>query len=323
MTPRIFSRTACRDDLEVFISRLTIDMVETYGKCRHMADMRGLALPERSAVVSIINSLANILYPGFYSREGLEDGKIKPFYISVVLDQLLHQLTEQISCALCHDSGRLTDETEGIAFGKAKSFLKQLPKLALLLEEDVKAAYDGDPAAKSYQEIVFCYPGVEAVTIYRMAHELVLLDVPMVPRMMTEYAHTRTGVDIHPGATIGRGFFIDHGTGVVIGETCFIGNSVKLYQGVTLGALSFPKDDHGQIVRGKKRHPTLEDNVVVYANATILGGDTIIGKDSIVGSNVWLTQTVPPSTLVTLEKPSLRFKGPGDSFIPPVPTQKK
>src|SRR6185436_15384897 len=167
-----------------------------------------------------------------------------------------------------------------------------------------QAAYEGDPAAKSYHEIIFSYPGVEAVSVYRIAHELLLLGVPLIPRMMTEHAHSKTGIDIHPGARIGPGFFIDHGTGVVIGETCDIGTNVKLYQGVTLGALSFPRDTAGNIIRGMKRHPTLEDEVVVYANATILGGDTVIG------SNVWLTHSVPPDTAVMLEKPNLRFRGP-------------
>src|SRR5438552_5804750 len=192
---------------------------------------------------------------------------------------------------------------------KAVDFLRRLPDVRYLLEKDVESSFLGDPAAKSHHEIVFCYPGLEAVTVYRVAHELFLQGVPLIPRMMTEWAHSKTGIDIHPGARIGPGFFIDHGTGVVIGETCDIGTNVKLYQGVTLGALSFPRDADGQIIRGKKRHPTLEDEVVVYANATILGGDTVIGKGSVIGSNVWLTNSVPPSTQVVIEKPSLRVRG--------------
>jgi serine O-acetyltransferase len=178
------------------------------------------------------------------------------------------------------------------------------------LELDVQAAFEGDPAAKSQHEIIFCYPGLEAVSVYRIAHELLLLGVPLIPRMMTERAHTKTGIDIHPGARIKPGFFIDHGTGVVIGETCDIGSNVKLYQGVTLGALSFPRDAAGNVIRGMKRHPTLEDDVVVYANATILGGDTVIGTNAVIGSNVWLTHSVPAGTVVSLEKPSLRIRGP-------------
>ena len=184
-----------------------------------------------------------------------------------------------------------------------------------MLAEDVQAAFDGDPAAKSLDEIIFCYPGLAAITIYRLAHELHRLDVPLIPRMMTEYAHGKTGIDIHPGATIGRRFFIDHGTGVVIGETTDIGDNVKLYQGVTLGALSFPRDETtGQIVRDTKRHPTLEDDVVIYANATILGGETVIGHHSVIGSSAWITRSVAPYTIVTIENPRLRYREANDGL---------
>lgn len=196
--------------------------------------------------------------------------------------------------------------------------MESLPALREVLEADVAAAFEGDPAAHSCQEVIFCYPGLHAVAIFRLAHELLNLGVSIIPRMMTELAHSRTGIDLHPGATIGPGFFIDHGTGVVVGETCIIGNQVKLYQGVTLGALSFPRDAEGNIIRGRKRHPTLENDVVVYANATILGGDTVVGHHAVIGSSVWLTQSVAPHTVVTLEKPSLRMRGvsrsDGDEF---------
>jgi serine O-acetyltransferase len=183
-----------------------------------------------------------------------------------------------------------------------------LPEIRALLADDVQAAYDGDPAAGSLDEIIFSYPGVEAVTVQRLAHQLHLLGVPIIPRMLTEWAHSRTGIDIHPGANIGSSFFIDHGTGVVIGETCDIGAHVKLYQGVTLGAHSFPKDAHGNLIRGTKRHPTIENGVVIYANATILGGDTVVGAHSVIGASVSLSKSVPPNTVVTLERPSLRFR---------------
>ena len=173
---------------------------------------------------------------------------------------------------------------------------------------DVQAAYDGDPACRNIDEVIFCYPGLEAITVFRLAHELHLLGVPFIPRMMTEWAHMTTGIDIHPGAHIGTYFFIDHGTGVVIGETCEIGKYVKVYQGVTLGALSFATDSDGDLVRGEKRHPTIEDRVVIYANATVLGGNTTVGHHSVVGSNVWLTKTVQPYTTVTIEKPELRIR---------------
>ena len=201
-------------------------------------------------------------------------------------------------------------DCEAFAQQKTIELLKRLPDISMVLEQDVQAPFEGDPAAKNYHEVIFCYPGLEAVSIYRIAHELLLLGVPLIPRMMTEHAHAKTGVDIHPGARIGPGFFIDHGTGVVIGETCDIGTNVKLYQGVTLGALSFPRDAAGNIIRGMKRHPTLENDVVVYANATILGGDTVVGHHAVIGSSVWLTQSVGPNTVVSLEKPSLRIKAP-------------
>jgi serine O-acetyltransferase len=173
---------------------------------------------------------------------------------------------------------------------------------------DVDAAYAGDPACKSLDEVIFCYPGLEAVTVYRLAHLLHELQIPLIPRMMTEWAHGRTGIDIHPGAKIGTHFFIDHGTGVVIGETCEIGEWVKLYQGVTLGALSFRTDAEGNLIRDAKRHPTIEDRVVIYANATVLGGETRIGHDAVIGSSVWLTRSVPPRTTVTLDNPNLRIR---------------
>ena len=213
---------------------------------------------------------------------------------------------------MCHEDR----DFEALGQAKAIQFLERIPDVRRMLAMDVQAAYDGDPAVKNSDEIVFCYPGLEAVTIYRLAHELHVLGIPFIPRMMTEWAHSRTGIDIHPGATIGQHFFIDHGTGVVIGETCEIGNHVKLYQGVTLGALSFPTDGDGNLVRGMKRHPTIEDHVVIYANATILGGRTTIGHHSVIGSNVWLTRSVEPHTTVVLEKPKLQMRAEHDILQP-------
>jgi serine O-acetyltransferase len=205
----------------------------------------------------------------------------------------------------CSEEG----DFEALGQAKAVQFLEQIPDLRKVLATDVQAAFDGDPAVRTLDEIIFCYPGLEAVTIHRLAHLLHRLEVPLIPRIMAEWAHSRTGIDIHPGATIGDHFFIDHGTGVVIGETCEIGSHVKLYQGVTLGALSFQTDGEGNLVRGTKRHPTIEDRVVIYANATVLGGATRIGHDSVIGSNVWLTRSVDPHTTVVLEKPKLRMRG--------------
>jgi serine O-acetyltransferase len=271
-------------------------------------------------VDDILTDLMDVLYPGYWRRQNLHLGNVE-YHVGDLIDRLHDKLIQQITRALRHEqdcSGEMMNvDLEAVAQQKAIELLKKLPEIRMVLEQDVQAAFEGDPAAKSYHEVIFCYPGLEAVTVYRIAHEMLLLGVPLIPRMMTEYAHSRTGVDIHPGARIGPGFFIDHGTGVVLGETCDIGTNVKLYQGVTLGALSFPRDAAGNIIRGMKRHPTLENDVVVYANATILGGDTVIGHHAVIGSSVWLTQSVAPHTVVSMDKPSLRMKGPApQDFVP-------
>jgi serine O-acetyltransferase len=288
-------------------------ILATYTECSRTNHLGHSPLPSREAIIDILDDFMDLLYPGYVRRQNLHIGNVE-YHIGDLIDSLHDKLTSQIARALRHEhdparSGELPD-FEALAQHKTIELLTRVPALRGQLEQDVKAAFEGDPAAKSYHEIIFCYPGLEAVTVYRIAHELLLLGVPLIPRMMTESAHAKTGIDIHPGARIGPRFFIDHGTGVVIGETCDIGRHVKLYQGVTLGALSFPRDEAGKIIRGKKRHPTLEDDVVVYANATILGGDTVVGQGAVIGSSVWLTHGVDPYTLVSLEKPSLRIKGP-------------
>jgi serine O-acetyltransferase len=293
------------------LPEITEALVATYTECRHINHLGHRPLPSREAIVEILTDLLDILYPGFVRRQNLHMGNVE-YHVGDIIDGLHDKLTQQIARVLRHeDEGRQPGtDFEALAQQKAIGLLRKLPDVRSLLEQDVEAAFLGDPAAKSHHEIIFCYPGLEAITIYRLAHELTLLGVPLIPRMMTEHAHSKTGIDIHPGARIGPGFFIDHGTGVVIGETCDIGRNVKLYQGVTLGALSFPRDAAGNIIRGMKRHPTLEDDVVIYANATILGGDTVIGHHAVIGSNVWLTQGVEPYTVVSLEKPQLRIKSP-------------
>jgi serine O-acetyltransferase len=316
--------------LKEALPEITEAVVATYTECRHINHLGHRPLPSRDAVIDILADLFDILYPGFYRRQNLHIGNVE-YHVGDLIDGLHDKLTQQIMRAMRHEAEcalrsaaageRRPDadaafplpqsvDFEALAQQKAVELLRKLPDLRVMLERDVQAAYVGDPAAKGVHEIIFCYPGLEAVTVYRIAHELLLLGVPLVPRMMAEYAHMRTGIDIHPGARIGHSFFIDHGTGVVVGETCDIGNHVKLYQGVTLGALSFPRDAAGNIIRGMKRHPTLEDEVVVYANATILGGDTVIGHHAVIGSNVWLTRGVEPYTVVSLEKPQLRIRGP-------------
>jgi serine O-acetyltransferase len=293
------------------LTEITDALVATYTECNHISHLGHKPLPSREAIADILADLLDILYPGYVRRQNLHLGNVE-YHVGDVIDGLHDKLTQQIVRALRHecDDRNAEPDLEALAQQKTIGLMRRLPSIRALLELDVESAFLGDPAAKSHHEIIFCYPGLEAVTVYRLAHELVLLGVPLIPRMMTEYAHSKTGIDIHPGARIGPGFFIDHGTGVVIGETCDIGRNVKLYQGVTLGALSFPRDAAGNIIRGKKRHPTLEDEVVVYANATILGGDSVIGHHAVIGSNVWLTQGVEPYTVVMLEKPQLRIKSP-------------
>ncbi len=294
------------------LPQLTEQIVRTYDEVGTINHLGHCPLPSYDVVISICEDLKEILYPGFRRREGLHRGNVM-YHVGDLIDGLHDKLTIQICRALRHEAGSPCDPNEEHDFeamgqAKALSFLGKLPELRATLAKDVQAAYDGDPACKSLDEVIFCYPGLEAVSVYRLAHILYELEIPFIPRMMTEWAHRRTGIDIHPGATIGEYFFIDHGTGVVIGETCEIGRHVKLYQGVTLGALSFPTDGDGNVVRGHKRHPTIEDGVVVYAQATILGGRTVIGTEAVIASNVWLTRSVAPRTTVLLEKPKLRME---------------
>ncbi|HQU43306.1 MAG: serine acetyltransferase [Planctomycetia bacterium 21-64-5] len=302
------------------LPELTRRIVETYSQVGTINHLAHCPLPNYEVVIEITESLKEILYPGYRRREGLHFGNVL-YHVGDLIDGLHDKLTVQIGRALRHEANGSTCREEDVDFealgqAKAMQFLEQLPELRHLLALDARAAYEGDPAVKCPDEVVFCYPGLEAVTVYRLAHLLWDLEVPLVPRMMTEWAHSKTGIDIHPGARIGRHFFIDHGTGVVIGETCEIGDRVKLYQGVTLGALSFPTDGDGQLIRGTKRHPTIEDRVVIYANATVLGGNTVIGHDSVIGSNVWLTRSIGPRTTVVLEKPKLRMRAESDELEP-------
>jgi len=293
---------------------LTERIVKTYQDIGTIHHLGHCALPKYEVIVSLIEDLKDIIYPGYHRREGLHLGNIT-YHVGDVIDGLHDQLTTQIARALRHENRVdqqldpcIESDVDFEAKGQAMAiaFLERIPELRSVLATDVQAAYDGDPACRSLEEVIFCYPGLEAVTIFRLAHELLKLGVPFIPRMMTEWAHQTTGIDIHPGATIDDYFFIDHGTGVVIGETCKIGKRVKLYQGVTLGALSFDTDSDGNLVRGVKRHPTLEDRVVIYANATVLGGKTVIGHDAVIGSSVWLTRSVDPHMTVVLEKLGLR-----------------
>jgi serine O-acetyltransferase len=298
------------------LPELTDRVVASYEETDTTHHLGHCPLPSSEAIIEIAQDVKEILFPGYRRRQNLHMGNVV-FHVGDLIDGLHDKLTTHIARALSHawdiEKGLECQKKRHIDFEargqeKAIAFLETLPELRRMLATDVQAAYDGDPAASCRDEIIFCYPGLEAVTVHRMAHELSRLGVPLIPRMLTEWAHSRTGIDIHPGANIGPSFFIDHGTGVVIGETCDIAANVKLYQGVTLGALSFPKDENGNVIRGTKRHPTIEENVVIYANATILGGETVIGRNSVIGASVSLNKSVPPNTIVTIEKPTLRFR---------------
>ncbi len=279
-------------------------------------------LPSRPEIIAIIEKLRQIIYPGYFGPPGLTSDNLKPRLADMVRD-VSNQLYEQVRCCLRYRKQIANGESDSQAckdcdrdaaeiLGK---FLDRLPSVRALLATDVQAAFDSDPAATSTDETIFCYPGLLAITVQRLAHEFYLLDVPLLPRIMTEWSHGITGIDIHPGAELGESFFIDHGTGVVIGETTRIGKNVKVYQGVTLGALA---PHFGQRLRGQKRHPTIEDDVTIYSNATILGGDTVIGKGSVIGGNVFITTSVPANNQVIADPPKLTYrqrgkKGRGDT----------
>ncbi|MBI4581800.1 MAG: serine acetyltransferase [Planctomycetes bacterium] len=288
-------------------------VVESYFSDERTRHIDRAYLPSRAEVVQIIELLLELGYPGYYGRQGLNRHNVR-FHVGELLPRLGEKLFDQIYQALCYqqETNGQTKPGQSPCDAKAReltmAFLEKIPAIREQLAGDVQAAYDGDPAAVNTDEVVLAYPGVLAVTVYRFAHELHLMGVPLIPRTMTEWAHQMTGVDIHPGARIGRNFFIDHATGVVIGETSEIGSNVKLYQGVTLGALSFPKDERGRLIRGHKRHPTLKDRVTLYANATVLGGETVLGENSMVGASVFLTSSIPDNAMVRLKDPELRIR---------------
>ncbi len=275
----------------------------------------GVALiPSRDEVVRIIKVLQDIIFPGYFGKQELSQATLE-FHLGNEIMNVHELLAIQISKSIRHECRRedsLCKHCINTGREEAVIFVESLPRLRHMLSLDVQAHYDGDPAAKGYDEIVFCYPGLFAIAVYRIAHELHARNIPLIPRIMAEYAHAATGIDIHPGATIGSSFFIDHGTGVVVGETTEIGDRVRIYQGVTLGALTVPRESEGGTsLRGRKRHPTIGDDVTIYAHATILGGDTVIGPRCIIGGNVWLTSSVPPDTTVLLDKPSYIIRGMG------------
>jgi serine O-acetyltransferase len=260
-----------------------------------------IAMPSLDSLKEIVELIREVMFPGYFGNSGIVVENMT-YYIGVNIDKIFNLLSEQIKRGFCFNVCdkpiKNCFECEETAKKIAKEFITRLPVIRELLSTDVKAAYDGDPAAKSYGEVIFCYPGIRAITNYRIAHELLKLQVPLIPRIITELAHSETGIDIHPGAKISDHFAIDHGTGIVIGETCIIGSHVKLYKGITLGAKSFDLDENGNPIKGIDRHPIIEDNVVIYSDATILGRITI-GKNSIIGANIWITNDVPPNSKIT------------------------
>jgi serine O-acetyltransferase len=300
-----------RHPLSDKLREITHGLVETYDSCEiHAQNIDpDLRLPSREAAKSILEKLFAVFYPGYHGVQHLTQENVA-FHVGAILDDVAEELSEQVYQAFYFDCKVRGEECESCAAkteNVVERFFSSLPEVRRCLTYDVQAAYDGDPAASNLAEIIFAYPGLRAITVYRVAHELNVLDVPLLPRIMTEWAHSETGIDIHPGARIGKSFFIDHGTGVVIGETTDIGEGVKIYQGVTLGALSFPKDERGKIIRGAKRHPTIEDGVVLYAGATILGGNTVIGEGAVIGGNTWVIESVPPHTKVLNETRTTRI----------------
>jgi serine O-acetyltransferase len=277
-----------------------------------MQHLDRVLLPTRDVIIEAIKLLRQVVYPGYFGKQGLTAENVK-FRIGELIVELSEMLYEQVRCCLRYREklpgadtrGAQCEECDREATSIVANFLDRIPTIREILASDLEASFDGDPAAQSTDETIFCYPGLFAIFVQRLAHEFYQAKVPLLPRIMTEYAHSLTGIDIHPGATLGRALFIDHGTGVVIGETTTLGNNVKIYQGVTLGALA---PAFGQRLRGQKRHPTIEDDVTIYAGATILGGDTVIGKGALIGGNVFITSSVPPLNQVTSDPPTLKYR---------------
>jgi serine O-acetyltransferase len=292
------------NDLGNKLTAIAESIVVTYEKDGGINRIDGVNLPAPEPVVGILDDIMEMLFPGYFGKRVPARANIL-FFVQSAIDRLFLSLLEEFkrACQYAQSVGEFDGEiTKTTCEEKALQLIAAIPEIRSMLKLDIGAGFEGDPAGKSTEEIISCYPYVFAVATHRIAHEIYSMQIPMIPRIMSEWAHRRTGIDIHPGARIGKSFFIDHGTGVVIGETAEIGDNVKLYQGVTLGALSFPKNADGSLIKGGKRHPTIEDRVTIYSGATILGGKTIIGKDSIIGANTWITASVPPGTLVTFQE---------------------
>ena len=278
-------------------------ILQDYKGDRDIDRIEHLRQPDKDVVIDIIEKLRRIVFPGYFKDRNYRMYNAK-HNLSMLIEDVMCHLTDQLSLVY-QGTGETEADAQRHAQETALAFFRQIPEVRAMVQTDLQAAYDGDPAATGMAEIIFAYPGLFAITVYRLAHVLYTLNVPMLPRIMTEHAHSITGIDIHPGATVGKYFFIDHGTGIVIGETTVIGDNVKIYQGVTLGALS---TRGGQSLRGKRRHPTIEDNVTIYAGASVLGGDTVIGRDSVIGSNAFITKSIAPCTTISIKNQELQMK---------------
>ncbi len=293
-------------DIDKKINNLVDNLMEDFSGGKTIDEVKLNEYPEKEAIVDILEKLLKIVYPGYYRNKSYRVYTVKN-NISMMLEDVIYNLIKQISIVLKYspeyenaDSETIAEKAEELTF----AFLDKIPKIREYIETDVQAAFDGDPSAYNKDEIICTYPGLFATVTNRLAHELYLLNIPLIPRIMTEYAHSQTGIDIHPGTTIGKYFFIDHGTGIVIGETTVIGNHVKIYQGVTLGALS---TRGGQKLKNKKRHPTIMDNVTIYSGASILGGETVVGKDVVVGGNAFITTSIPEGAKVSIKNQELMY----------------
>ena len=301
---------------EIRIQQLADSILDDYGNDRIIDRLEMFTQPDRQIIEELIGKLLRLVFPGYYRDYTYRIYNPKN-NLSALIEDVAFHLNRQISIALRGTEQEKDADVERDAEDITAAFLEKLPEIRAYVETDLQAAYDGDPAASSKAEVIIAYPGLYAITVNRLAHALYALNVPLIPRIMTEFAHSKTGIDIHPGAQIGHYFFIDHGTGIVIGETTVIGESVKIYQGVTLGALS---TRGGQKLRGRQRHPTIEDNVTIYAGASILGGETVIGRNSVIGSNVFITHPIPPDTRVSIKNQELQYRN-GQGFVlqPEVP----
>ena len=297
--------------VETGLPGLVEDVMKNYQTIGGMDHLEGRDLPSKKIVIEVLEDLVTLLFPGYLGKTEITKANIK-YLLGTTLASTYTRLTNEVEKSLKYICRKIKECPEDICQKRAqvvvRELLEKLPEVRSLLSGDIQAAYDGDPAAVSNEEVILSYPCVLAITTYRIAHELYLRGVPLIPRIMSEHVHSLTGIDIHPGAKIGKNFFIDHGTGVVIGETAEIGDNVKLYQGVTLGALSFPKDEKGQIIRGRKRHPTIGNNVIVYSGATLLGPEAIVGDNVTIGGNVWITNRVASGTCITIARPQLRYE---------------